>query len=169
MRSTSYVVTLALASATILGGVFFFGRSAGITPAMAQATCCGTPSAVSAVLQDAPAFTLRDPAHDTASASAQSVCATNAVSTGGYRTLVVHVANCTTPVTLYAQYSLGQAGFVTMATPQQLACVPSTTNGVRGAAVELDATLGTTFRIAGAPNAKGACPVEPKITIAGVR
>jgi hypothetical protein len=171
MRSTSAAVTLALATATILGGVFLFGRSGvlSVAPAMAQAGCCGTPAPVSSILQDAPAFTLRDPAHDTPSASAAAVCATPAISTGGYRTLIVHVANCTTPVTLFAEYSLGQTGFVTLVPAQQLACIASTTPGVRGAAVEFDATLGTTFRIAGAPNSKGACPVEPKITVAGVR
>jgi hypothetical protein len=135
---------------------------------MAQGACCPTPAPTSSVLQDAPTFSLRDPARDVASSALAAVCATPAMSTSGYRTLAVHVPSCNTP--LYAQYSLGQAGFVTQATPQ-LACNPSTTPGVRGAAVELDATLGTSFRLVTAPAKTGACPsaAELKVTVAGVR
>jgi hypothetical protein len=170
MRSTSTAVTLALATATILGG-FFLGRLGGpaIPTAMAQSggACCGTPAPVSSVLADAPLFTLRDPALDKASQSSAAVCATPAMSTSGYRTLIVHVANCSQP--FYAQYSLGQAGFVTQATPQ-LACTTSTTSGVRGSAIELDATLGTSFRLATPALKTGACPTtDVKVTVAGVR
>lgn len=169
MRSNPHSVFFALAASTLVGG-FFLGRCGwiGIPAAMAQGACCPNAAPVSSVLQDAPAFGLRDPAHDAPSSALAAVCATPAVTTGGYRTIIVHVPSCATPV--YAQYALGQAGFVTQASPQ-LACNPTTTPGVRGAAAELDATLGTSFRLATPAAKTGACPsaAELKVTVAGVR
>jgi hypothetical protein len=169
MRSTSTAVTLALATVTVVGG-FFLCKLGGpaIPSAMAQSACCPTPAPTSSLLQDAPAFTMRDPAHDVASSALAAVCATPATSTSGYRTLIVHVPSCNVPV--YAQFSLGQAGFVTQGTGQ-LACTPATVPGIRGAAVELDATLGTSFRLATAQSKPGVCPPasELRVSIAGVR
>jgi hypothetical protein len=156
---------LALATATVLAG-FFLGRAGGpvIPDAMAQA-CCPTPAPVSSVLQDGPLFSIRDPAHDAPTSALNSVCGTPAISTGAYRELIVHVSSCASPI--YAQFSLGQAGFVTQA---PLACTPSTSADMRGAVVELDATMGSSFRLVTPPLKTGACPGgELKATIAGVR
>jgi hypothetical protein len=167
MRPTSTSVTVAIATAALLGGMFL-GRTPGIPSAMAQSgACCPTPAPVISVLQDGPTFTVQDPAKgNTPSSALAAVCATPTFATSGYSTLVVHLSSCTTPV--YIEYALGQAGFVTQ---EQLPCTStSSTAGARGGAIEVDARLGTTARLVTAQEAKaGGCSNALKVTVAGAR
>jgi hypothetical protein len=106
----------------------------------------------------------KDSVKDLDSSSGSAVCATTASSTAGFRTLVVHVPHCKFPVV--PEYSSGQAGFVSQAALPCTAAPP----GGRGAIAVLDATLGSTFRLSTAPDAKGNCPADDyKITVTGVR
>jgi hypothetical protein len=167
MRTISYAAAVITCGAA-LAGTYLLGHGGTSLPtAMAQsAACCPTPAPVTQVVLDGPKFSPKDPARDVDSASASFVCATPAIPTNGYRTIMVQAASCHHP--LLPQFSSGQAGFVTQVA-QLMLCTTTANPGSRGTVTMIDATQGASFRLSSPPDAKGACPTDLKVTLVGVR
>ena len=167
MRKISFVAATVIGSAALAGTYLLGHGGAAIPAAMAQgAACCPTPAPVTQIVLDGPKFAPKDPARDADSASASFVCATPAISTAGYRTIMVQTSAC--HHALVPEYSSGQAGFVTQVVPAMV-CPTTPQAGQRGVVTVLDATQGASFRLTTAPDAKGACPTDVKVTVIGVR
>jgi hypothetical protein len=167
MRKISFAAAVLVGSAALAGTYLLGHGGAAIPTAMAQgAACCPIPAPVTQVVLDGPKFAPKDPARDADSASAAFVCATPAMPTAGYRTIMVQTSACHHP--LMPEFSSGQAGFVTQVVPA-MPCNTTNLPGQRGTVQMIDATQGASFRLTTVPDAKGACPTDVKVTIVGVR